>query len=116
MSLWKQALVPHDTDDAEHGSHGDDGADHDAQTVTMVMHGLAVLVGIYCFMFVERLLSICTRCRRRRHSDHVAPQVRDVSLEDFFLRSVKGNRLQADDTAVLINLSSVTSLMASARL
>lgn len=82
--LWKQALIPHDADDAEHGSHGDDGADHDAQTANMVMHGLAVLIGIYCFMFVERLLSICTRCRRRQ-TDHETQQVIVVSQVDCFL-------------------------------
>jgi len=76
--------VSHDSQAVELASkidHHDDDNSHEARTVTMVTHGLAVLVGLFGFMFVERLLSICSRFRRRRVL-HMACQVTQIRLDD----------------------------------
>ena len=68
-----QAMAPHDShaikpEQGNHRDHPDDGNsfEEEEKTVTMVTHGLAVLVGIFGFLIVERLLSIGSRFRNRR--------------------------------------------------
>jgi hypothetical protein len=60
--------MPHEAHEPGLDDH-DVVSESETKSVVMVTHGLAVLVGIYSFMFIERLLSIISRLRRRGRTD-----------------------------------------------